>query len=120
MNQMLSFAIAALASRLGRFEKQVLLFVDSAGADAYCAELTRLMTDHLDREVSMGQTSRTLSALKAMGLLSVEQVMPKTPQKNQRSRLVYSLTEDGRRVADALQATTDMPNSARRLMAPAH
>ena len=101
--KMLSLAMVGLAARLGRFEMRLLLMVKAAGGDAYCAELSRRLGHELKREVSMGQTSRTLSGLKEMGLLDVEQVAPKTPQKNQRSRLVYSLTEAGRRVVAALE-----------------
>lgn len=116
MDQLLTYALAGLASRLGRFERQLLLSIEGLGDDAYCAELTRRLSVKLAREVSMGQTSRTLAALKQMGLLSVTQKMPKTPQKNQRSRLVYGLTEGGRQVISALAAIAAQPPD---ILAPA-
>jgi DNA-binding PadR family transcriptional regulator len=101
MNSLLT-ALAGLASRLGSFETRLLFEVHAAGDDAYCAELARRLSLVYGREVTMGQVSRTLGALKRIGLMVSDQRYPPTPQKHQRHRLVFSLTESGSATLNAL------------------
>lgn len=112
MKEIIASALVGLASRLGRFEAHLLRAVSKLGDDAYCAELSRHLSTILTREVSMGQTSRTLSSLRDMGLLEAEQRWPKTPRKNERSRFVYTLTDAGRGVLSALEDSQDSRRSA--------
>jgi DNA-binding PadR family transcriptional regulator len=103
MNHILTSALVGLASRLGKFERTLLIEIDRAGNDAYCAELSRRLSSELSREVTMGQVSRTLGALKRIGMLESEQRWPETPQKHMRHRLVFKLTDAGRVALDALK-----------------
>ena len=115
MNHVISEAIVGLAHRLGRFERILLSEISAAGDDAYCAELSRRLSRSQNREVTMGQVSRTLGTLKRLGLLEAEQRWPATPAKNQRHRLVFSLTPSGRTALNALSRK----RSAEAVMAPA-
>lgn len=91
--------LAILASRLlGNFERPLIEAVDALGERAYCAELTTHLSQKLGREVSMGQTTRTLKALTEMGLLTAEAHHPTLNGVRQRARSVYKLTEAGRHV----------------------
>ena len=107
--KILHTALAGLASRLGRFEIRLLFEVRAAGDDAYCAELSRRLSRELGREVTLGQVSRTLGSLKRLGLMTSEQRFPPTPQKHQRHRLVFSLTESGIVALTALQQREEEP-----------
>ena len=108
VNQLLT-ALAGLASRLGSFETRLIFEVHAAGDDAYCAELSRRLSRELGREVTLGQVSRTLGSLKRLGLMTSEQRFPPSPQKHQRHRLVFSLTESGIAALTALQQKQDKP-----------
>jgi len=73
------------------------------------AELSRRLSRELGREVTLGQVSRTLGSLKRLGLMTSEQRFPPTPQKHQRHRLVFSLTESGIVALTALQQREEEP-----------
>jgi PadR family transcriptional regulator PadR len=86
-----------LLHRLGRFEQEVIKSIALLGQDAYCVAITEDIGKRLGREVSAGQTSRALSALERTGLISSRKMLPATPAKHRRSRIVYSFSEEGRR-----------------------
>lgn len=109
MNDFVTATLVGLASRMGKFETKLLNEIDTAGNDAYCAELARRLSLVEKREVSLGQVSRTLGNLRRLGLATSEQRWPDTPQKHQRHRLVFSLTPTGRTIRSALQEK--MPRS---------
>lgn len=92
MSNIIQTIAKALLQRLGRFEKQLLQEIDSAGADAYCRELARRLGK------TEAQVSRTLSVLMELGLLERHDVLPQPPQKHGRTRHVYALTKDARKV----------------------
>lgn len=87
-----------LLERLGRFEQAVIKAIYILETDAYCVAITDHLERQLGRTVSAGQTSRALAALSRIGILVSERVLPAEPVKHQRSRIVYTFTEHGRRL----------------------
>lgn len=88
----------AFARRVGRFEWAVLAAVKEFPERAYCAELSRILSEREGREVSMGQVSRTLGVLRDIGAITVERRYVDPPQKNQRHRMVHEITDVGKQV----------------------
>lgn len=92
---------------LGKFEKPLLIAIDDLKEDAYAQALTDHLEVVLKRDVSIGQTSRSLSALSEMGLVERHTVKPVKPQRGQRSRYVYTLTNDGTSVLSGIPAQAE-------------
>lgn len=110
MNDYLATTLAGLASRLGRFERSLLMEVGAAGQDAYCAALTERLAKQRPK-ITMGQVSRSLGALKRLGLMTSEQQWPITRTKHMRHRLVFRLTDTGRTVISALNERDESAGS---------
>lgn len=80
---------------LGAFEELVLLAVDALGADAYAANLQRLLEREARRPVSLGAVHTSLERLEAKMLLRSTESAPIAERGGRRRRL-FALTREGR------------------------
>jgi DNA-binding PadR family transcriptional regulator len=80
---------------LGAFEEIVLLAVEALGAEAYAANLQRVLERESRRPVSLGAVHTSLERLEAKALLRSEESLPLAERGGRRRRL-FALTRQGR------------------------
>ena len=88
---------------LGAFEELVLLAVEALGADAYAANLQRLLEREARRPVSLGAVHTSLERLEAKAMLRSSESAPIAERGGRRRRL-FALTREGRAALRGVRA----------------
>ena len=91
---------------IGAFEEIVLLAVRSLGAEAYGANLQRVLEREARRPVSLGAVHTALERLEAKGMVASAPSAP-TASRGGRSRRVFAPTRAGRAALADLSALRD-------------
>jgi DNA-binding PadR family transcriptional regulator len=86
---------------LQHFEHAVIVAVSQLGADAYPAEITRALSNKLQKHVSLAQVFTALERLEDKGFVSSQETRPE-PVRGGRRRRVFQMEASG---AQALRDT---------------
>lgn len=86
------------------FEHAVLLSVSHLGPMAFPAEITRRLTDVLQRRVSLAQVFITLERMEDKGMVSSQDTRPE-PVRGGRRRRVFRLEASGKHALSQMAAT---------------